>query len=203
MADELSDAEKNANTVKGALTREAMGIADGLPLEASSGGIEELRADIQRLMDIEAIKQLKHAYFRCIDTANFEELATLFHDDVKVHFIGGNYEWKLEGKDEYVASVSQSFHQRAIGHHNGHQPEIRMLGPTDATGLWYLADNMWMLDLEFHAMGTAIYWDRYEKLDGRWLIKETNYRRIYELNQKSDIRPVLATHYLGANGTPV
>ncbi|MCH6547726.1 MAG: nuclear transport factor 2 family protein [Gemmatimonadetes bacterium] len=26
-------------------------------------------------MDIEAIKQLKHAYFRCIDTANWDELA--------------------------------------------------------------------------------------------------------------------------------
>ena len=60
------------------LNKQNMGIAEGLPLEASVGGIEELRADIQRLMDIEAIKQLKHAYFRCVDTANLEELGTLF-----------------------------------------------------------------------------------------------------------------------------
>jgi len=44
------------------LTKENMGITDGLALQASDGGIEELRKDIQRLMDIEAIKQVKHAY---------------------------------------------------------------------------------------------------------------------------------------------
>ncbi|MEE3332483.1 MAG: nuclear transport factor 2 family protein [Myxococcota bacterium] len=191
------------NTVAGSLTREAMGIEDGIALEASSGGIEELRADIQRLMDIEAIKQVKHTYFRCLDTANFEELATLFHPDVKVHFIGGTYEWTLQGKDEYVASVSQSFHRESIGHHNGHQPEIRLLSTTDATGVWYLTDNMWMLNHNFHTTGTAIYWDRYVKEEGRWLIKDTNYRRIYEINSQTDIRPQLSTHYLGASGSEV
>ena len=95
--------EQDAPQPRNTLTRAYMGIDRGLPLEVSQGGIDELRADVQRMMDIEAIKQLKHAYFRCIDTANFEELATLFHDDVSVHFIGGGYEWKLEGKAEYVA----------------------------------------------------------------------------------------------------
>ena len=63
------------------LNKKNLGITAGLPLAASSGGIEDLRRDIQRLMDMEAIKQLKYAYFRCVDTANLEELATLFHDD--------------------------------------------------------------------------------------------------------------------------
>jgi hypothetical protein len=30
--------------------------------------------------------------FRCVDTANLEELATLVHEDVTVHFMGGTYE---------------------------------------------------------------------------------------------------------------
>ena len=51
------------------LDKQAMGIEPGLPLEASTSGIEELRQDVQRLFDIEAIKQLKHAYFRCIRMA--------------------------------------------------------------------------------------------------------------------------------------
>ncbi|MCA9509109.1 MAG: nuclear transport factor 2 family protein [Myxococcota bacterium] len=191
------------NTVEGALTKRAMGIAPGLPLEASSGGIEELRRDVQRLMDIEAIKQLKHAYFRCIDTANFEELATLFHEDVAVHFTGGTYEWKLQGRDAYVASVKQSFHREAIGHHNGHQPEIQILSDTEATGIWYLSDNMWMLNHKFFTTGTALYWDRYLKVGGRWTIKDTSYRRIYEINRPVDDLPHLSTHYLGANGTPL
>ena len=185
----------------GQLDKPGMGIKDGLPLNVSSGGIEELRADIQRLMDIEAIKQLKHAYFRCIDTANFDELSTLFHDDVLVHFVGGNYEWKLEGRQEYLDAVKASFTRESIGHHNGHHPEIQVLSETEATGIWYLADNMWVMNYNFFTTGTALYWDRYLKVDGRWLIKDTRYERIYEISHALSERPPLSAHYLATHGT--
>ena len=184
------------------LTKAGMGITEGLPLNVSSGGIDELRGDIQRLMDIEAIKQLKHAYFRCIDTANFEELETFFHENVSVHFIGGTYEWKLDGRDEDVEAIRKSFTTQAVGHHNGHQPEIQILSETEATGIWYLADNMWILNGNFFTTGTAISWDRYLKHDGRWIIKDTKYRRIYEINSKLDENPSFASHYLGTHGGP-
>jgi len=190
-----------AQETRRVLNKQTMGISEGLPLEASSGGIDELRQDVQRLMDMEAIRQLKHAYFRCIDSANFEELATLFHPDVEVHFTGGGYEWKLKGRDEYVESVSKSFHRGAIGHHNGHQPEIQMLSDSEATGIWYLSDNMWMLEAKFLTTGTALYWDRYVKVDGKWLIKETSYERLYEWNSIGDKEPKLASHYLGVHGS--
>lgn len=182
------------------LNKQTMGITEGLPLQASSGGIEELRRDIQRLMDIEAIKQLKHAYFRCIDTANLEELGTLFHKDVKVHFIGGNYEWNLQGRKEYLDNVSMAFTKQSIGHHNGHHPEIQILSDSQATGIWYLADNMWILNHKAFTTGTALYWDRYLKVDGRWVISETRYERVYEINQVLEENPSLGSHYLGAHG---
>ena len=91
------------------LSKQNLGITPGLPLQASQGGIEELRRDIQRLMDMEAIRQLKYAYFRCVDTANLEELATLFHDDVTVHFVGGSYEWNVQGKQDYVNNIGAAF----------------------------------------------------------------------------------------------
>jgi hypothetical protein len=182
------------------LNKTNMGIVDGIPLEASSGGIEELRKDIQRLMDIEAIKQLKHAYFRCIDTANLEELATLFHPNVLVHFKGGNYEWKLENRDEYVSSIGAAFNRESVGQHNGHHPEIQMLSETEATGIWYLADDMWILNHNAYTHGTSLYWDRYVKEDGRWLIRETRYERVYEMNEQLSDRPHLASHYLAAHG---
>jgi len=184
------------------LNKQTMGIAPGLPLIASSGGIEDLRRDIQRLMDIEAIKQLKHAYFRCIDTANLDELGTLFHDDVLVHFTGGTYEWKLQGKAEYLGAVGQSFSNRSVGHHNGHAPEIQILSDTEATGIWYLADHMWLLQYKALTYGTALYWDRYVKQDGRWLIRETRYERLYEINEPLAENPKLSSHYLGVHGTP-
>ena len=96
------------------LNKANMGITEGLPLEASTGGIDELRKNIQMLMDIEAIKQLKHAYFRCVDTANMNELATLFHEDVTVDFKGGDYHWQLQGKDEYLKNIGFSFSRQSI-----------------------------------------------------------------------------------------
>ena len=183
------------------LTKSNMGIEPGLPLNASDGGADALRRDIQRLMDIEAIKQLKHAYFRCIDTANFVELKELFHEDVSVHFVGGTYEWKLQGRAEYLESIRKSFHREAVGHHNGHHPEIQILSETEATGIWYLADNMWIMSHKFFTTGTALYWDRYVKADGKWSIIDTKYERIYEINRPLDENPEFSTHYLGTHGT--
>ena len=186
-----------------ALTRQAMGIEDGLPLEASQGGVEELRCNVQQLMDIEAVKQLKHAYFRCTDTANLAEMAELLHDDVTVDFVGGFYAWKLSGKQEYLDSLKKSFHREAVGHHNGHQPEIQILSETEATGIWYLTDNMWLLNHKFFTTGTALYWDQYEKVGGRWKIRSTSYRRIYEISRQLDELPPFSARYLAVYGSEV
>jgi hypothetical protein len=185
----------------GILTKAGMGIRAGLPLEASRSSIEELRRDVQRLMDLEAIRQLKHAYFRCIDTANFDELGELFHDDVLVHFVGGDYEWKLQGKTAFLAEQRKAFHRRAVGHHNGHHPEIQILSESEATGIWYLADQMWVLDQDAFTTGTALYWDRYLKVDGRWKIRETRYRRIYEISRPLGEAPAFSVHYLARHGS--
>mgnify|MGYP001123027320 FL=1 len=182
------------------LNKANLGIKPGLPLEASSGGVEELRADIQRLMDMEAIRQLKYAYFRCVDTANLEELATLFHDDVSVNFKGGSYEWKIQGKQDYVQNIGMAFSSEAVGQHNAHHPEIQMLSTTEATAMWYLEDNMWILNHNARTFGTAIYWDRYLKVDGRWLIKDTRYERVFEINEVLTEKPSLSSHYLGVHG---
>ena len=36
--------------------------------------------------------------------------------------------------------------------------------------------------------------------DGRWLIRATNYERVYEINEILDGRPNLSSHYLGVHG---
>ena len=183
-----------------ALTKQGMGIKEGLPLQASEGGIDELRKDIQRMMDMEAIKNVKHAYFRCIDTANWEELKTILHSDLKTHYMGGGYEFKLGSCAEFIATMEQAFHGEAIGRHNGYMPEIQILSETEATGIWYLYDHFWSLDANHLTHGTALYWDRYVKEDGRWQIAETNYQRIYQINETLTERPALAAHYLSEYG---
>ena len=182
------------------LNKKNLDIQPGLPLRASSGGIEELRADIQRLMDMEAIKQLKYAYFRCVDTANLEELATLLHEDLTVNYVGGTYEWNIQGRQDFVANIGMAFSTQAVGQHNAHHPEIQMLSDTEATALWYLADNMWILNHKARTHGTALYRDRYLKVNGNWVIKDTRYERIYEINEQLEAAPALSSHYLGVHG---
>jgi hypothetical protein len=62
---------------------------------------------------------------------------------------------------------------------------------------------MWQLDSGYYTRGTALYWDRYQKTNGRWQIRETRYRRIYELNSVLPERPQPATNYLSDFGTPL
>jgi hypothetical protein len=54
---------------------------------------------LQKLLDIEEIKNLKHRYFRAIDMADFDLLDNIFTDDVTVDYRGGTYRWQYEGKD--------------------------------------------------------------------------------------------------------
>jgi hypothetical protein len=183
------------------LDKQALGIEPGLALDTSGDDLASLRADVQRLMDMEAIRQLKYAYFRCLDTANLKELATLLHPEVMVHFVGGSYEWKLRGRDEYLQGIGAAFGPAAVAQHNGHHPEIQMLSATEATAIWYLADHMWILDHGALISGTALYVDRYLKQDGRWLISETRYQRLYEMNQTLETAPSLSAHYLARHGT--
>ena len=199
MASEKTQDQQAGNPT---LTKEGMGIVTGLPLEIADDSPGALREGLQMLLDMEAIRRVKHAYFRCIDTGNFDELEDYFHRDVTVHFIGGTYEWTLSGKDEYLTSIRASFHNRSVGHHNGHHPEIEMLSATEATGVWYLSDNMWIMSGENFTTGTAIYWDRYVKEDGRWQIIDTKYERIYELNEHQPVEPKFDYHYLGKYAKP-
>ncbi len=182
------------------LNKQNLDIQPGLPLQASAGGIDELREDIQRLLDMEAIRQLKYAYFRCVDTANLEELTTLLHDDLTVNYVGGTYEWSFQGKEDFMANIGMAFSNQAVGQHNAHHPEIQMLSDSEATALWYLADTMWILNHKAKTHGTALYRDRYLKVDGRWLIKDTRYERIYEINEQLETAPALSSHYLGVHG---
>lgn len=190
------------------LTRAGMGLPSVEDSAAQFVMAEGGAADaVQRLLDMEAIKQLKAAYFRCLDTGNFAELAQLFTDDVQVHFSGGGYEWKLRGRREYLAALRGAFNRYAVGHHNGHTPEITILNAREAAGLWYLSDHMWVQTPPaadgntaaggaVYTHGTALYWDRYTKRDGRWRIAQTNYRRIYEVVEQLPAPPPFTVRYL-------
>ncbi len=116
---------------------------------------------LQQLSDLEDIKLLKHAYFRCIDTANEAELITLFTDDVTIDLRGGGYRAQFQGKQNMVDFIASAFNSDIIAQHHGHMPEIRFTGPDTAEGSWYLEDRFINPERATDTIGTAIYRDRY------------------------------------------
>lgn len=165
-----------------------------------TASLEELARQVQALRDIEEIKRLKHAYFRCIDTGNFEELARLTHPEVTTCYVGGSYRIELKNRAEFLEMIASSFHAEAVARHNGHHPEIELLSETEASGKWYLHDDFLNLREMVRTEGTAIYEDRYVKIDGRWLIKHQSYERIYERIERIEKKPKLTVHRLAVVG---
>lgn len=152
------------------------------------------------LEDLELIKRLKYRYCRCIDTANMAELRELFTEDAGVCYVGGSYRFEVRGRDAILGALEQAFHADAIALHHVNHPEIDVISPNEARGVWYLKD--WFCDLKHKIItdGSALYRDTYVKQDGRWLIKFASYERIYEIVTPFTEPPNITAHYLAKHG---
>ncbi len=159
-----------------------------------------LPRELRILENIEAIQRLKHAYFRCVDTANLAELRTLLHEDLVVHFVGGSYENVVRGREPYLELIAGLVNNQMIAQHTGHHPEIDITSETEATGTWYLHGHFYRLWDLHHVSGTALYRDRYVRADGRWQILESRYESLCEIDEVMEQRPRLTAHYLGKVG---
>lgn len=168
----------------------------------TDAALDSILARLQRLEDIEAIRQLKYRYFRAIDTADTRTLADCITDDISVDYAGGTYRWTISGKREFVTAIAAGFHNRAIASHNGHHPEIDITSPTTATGLWYLADSFTHLDQLVVTAGTALYRDTYVKQNGFWLIRTSSYTRIFETVEQLARPPNVTFSLLATAGRP-
>lgn len=137
--------------------------------------VEELRERLQALEDLEAIRDLKAKYFRLVDEKDWDGFRALFTDDAEFDFGDGRV---LSGADTFVASVSAMVDGpagRAISVHRGHMPELTIDSPTEAHGLWGLADYLeWPSDPgtgERRGMrGYGHEYETYRKADGTWKI---------------------------------
>jgi hypothetical protein len=161
--------------------------------------LAQLAAQVQSLLDIEQIKNLKHRYFRCFDTADIDGLGQIFHPDVTLDVNGGIYRFRIEGRDKYLDLVREGAHAEMIMQHNGHHPEIQVVSPTEATGIWYLQDSVWEFRRKMHITGAAIYRDRYLKVDGTWFIKDIGFERIHEIVENIEQPPNVTFSYLATH----
>jgi len=143
-----------------------------------------------QLEEIEAIKQLKYRYFRCLDSKRWAELAECFAPDATSSYDSGKY--SFQGRDQILGFLEGALGQPStITMHHGHHPEISLTSPTTATGTWYLEDQV--IDAKRNTMlrGAAFYHDEYVKLGGAWKLQSTGYVRTFEEVQNRSDTPSL------------
>ncbi len=124
----------------------------------------DLEKTVQRLADIEDIKQLKARYAAaCDDDYNPDKLAPLFAEDA---VWDGSILGYAEGRTAIHEFFSNSSSLVPFAIHQISNPLIEIDGDT-ATGQWYLWQPMvfqgaalWM---------SAVYADEYVRQDGQWI----------------------------------
>jgi hypothetical protein len=129
--------------------------------------------------ELEAIRQLKYAYFRTLDLKQFDELGRLLTEDATAGYEDGKT--VLEGRGaivSWLASVQSD--PGMVTEHHGHHPEITITSDTEAVGTWYLQDRVIIPAADLEIGGTAFYEDRYRRTQAGWRIAHTGYTRVFE-----------------------
>lgn len=143
------------------------------------------------LPHIEAIRQLKARYFRCFDTKDWAGYADVFTDDARMEAgddsaiaaafgFGPATETErvmraLVGGEKISAFIAAALGGARTVHH-GHTAEIEIVGPSEATGVWAMADIVERPGLLMR--GEGHYHDRYRLDAGRWRIAATRLSRL-------------------------
>lgn len=172
---------------------------------AGAAAIEAARLDppadptaaLARLVAIQEIEQLKARFMRCVDTKDLACLRDeVFAPGAEIRFIGSDYEFAASGWTAIEKLYRDGFSAKKFGMHHAHTPEITVDGLT-ARGTWYLHDVFVNLEEGWTLQGSALYDDTYAKIDGRWRIMYSTYRRLWEETTPRDPRTRIGSKPIG------
>jgi hypothetical protein len=141
--------------------------------------------DIEDVVAVEEIKQLKYRYLRTLDLKRWDEFAALFVPEATGDYGDG---LSFGSRDELVGFMRDSLGPQMITLHQCHHPEITVSGDR-ASGVWYLEDRVIMPERRVVLEGAAFYEDRYVRTADGWRIEHTGYRRTYEATLSMDDLP--------------
>ncbi len=132
--------------------------------------LDELRARVEALENIEAIRQTKYDYFHSLDLKRWDGLGNCFTADIFATY--GREEWTLEGRDELVAWLrSNEGGDRYRVSHAGHNPQVTILDENHARGFFKLHDWV-VIEPSTTLRGWGHYTDLFRREeDGRWRIE--------------------------------
>ncbi len=135
--------------------------------------------NVESLIDIEQIKQVKARYFRFVDTKQWAELADLFTEDCEVRYGETEQDAWITGPVALIRLL-----QRAIGDgvtvHHGHMPEVTLHSETTASLVIAMFDYVEVPgDRPIRLRGYGHYHESLIKSDdGRWRIRRLQLTRL-------------------------
>jgi hypothetical protein len=146
--------------------------------------------DLAKLLAAEAIRNLKAAYFRCMDTKNWADLENLFTEDATFDVRGALEMPKAEDDypDESVVTGRTAIAEYIrlgltplISVHHGHAPEIEIISPVSARAIWPMSDVLVLpAGSPFQIFrGYGHYRETYLCQNGTWRIQTLRLRRLY------------------------
>jgi hypothetical protein len=145
----------------------------------SPGDRDPTMNDAAALLEIEAIKQLKSRYCRCLDAKDWVAWRNLLADNFTSEIAGAGGRQTI-GADDFV-----TYTRRTIGRpsqstvHQVHAPEITLTSATTARGVWALSDVVRLVPgVTLHGYGH--YHETYEKHAGQWRITSSRLTRLRE-----------------------
>jgi len=161
----------------------------------------DIRAAMQRLEDLEAIKRLKYKYLRCVDCKLLEGLGECFTEDATTSYEGGKH--SLAGREAILRFFSSDDFRRIVTMHHVHHPEIEITGSGSARATWSLEDYVIDTRANWTLHGGALYEDEYVRANGEWRIKHTGFVRIFwERWSRADLKSLQLIENMHARQAP-
>jgi SnoaL-like protein len=144
---------------------------------------------LERLIAIEEIKQMKARYFRCVDTKDWQGFADVFTPDAEFHSTWvSNADGGIIRGNQEIANIIGGQMEDLLSVHHGYMPEIDVTSSTTASGVWAMEDYLKRAGGEgvrrsggsgtWSMHGFGHYHEIYEKVDGEWRIASLKVTRI-------------------------
>jgi hypothetical protein len=138
---------------------------------------------MQKLIELEELKNLKASYFYFLDTKDWTSWLDLFAPNATLKWDSAS---SVNGRDGQTGPVYTGRDQiekhivrgldPAQTLHQGHTPLLELTSATTARGIWAMEDIVVRTDGSVHGFGH--YRETYEKLHGQWKITSLHLTRL-------------------------
>jgi len=156
--------------------------------------VEGLERRLQKLEDIEAIRQLKYRYLRACDRKQPDVVRDCFIPDGA--FIDAANMGVHEGRDSFINIFTEiGCRDDVIDMHHGQNGVIDITGQNEAHASWDLFFHTIHLATRMAVQVAGYYEDDYVRRDGRWWISKSVFRvastLMLEVKEDGEIRNLL------------